>query len=84
MEEKRAKLISMDTNKKYLKQTLSLKVVCATFILDYIEKDVYNSLKINSRSRTTRNVLSNISNNTTKNTLKASVNNLKKIEDSNI
>ena len=43
-----------------LKQKMSFRIVCATFILDCIEKYIYNSLGGDSIWRTTRNTISNV------------------------
>ena len=64
VEEDVHEFISMDKfaeiNKLDMKQSLAFKIVCATFILDCIEKDIYYKLKETSRDDNTRKILSNM------------------------
>ena len=82
IEDKEDSIISMDRFAKLNglddKQSIAFKIVCSTFILDCIERDIYNYQDGVTRNSGMRDTVSNVLNDVTKKTLKLLVKDLKR------
>ena len=82
IEDKEDSIISMDRFAKINglddKQSMAFKIVCSTFILDCIERDIYNYQGGVTRNSGMRDTVSNVLNDVSKKTLKLLVKDLKR------
>ena len=82
IEDKGDSIISMDRFAKINglddKQSMAFKIVCSTFILDCIERNIYNCQGGNTRNSGIRDTVLNVLNDITKKTLKLLVEDLKR------